>query len=77
MLQKLKKIKSSGLEKIDFSGNFDTLIPDENYWLEIKSDYRQTLVKFLAPLNLDERITIHFLEPAISSRVYLIAGAVI
>ena len=77
MFQQLKKIKSSGLEKIDFSGDFDTLNPDENYWLVIKSDDRQTLVEFLAPLNLDERITIHFREPAISSRVYLIAGAVI
>ncbi len=77
MFQQLKKIKSSELENIDFSGDFDTLNPNENYWLKIKSDDRQTLVEFLGPLNLDERITIHFREPAISSRVHLVAGAVI
>ncbi len=77
MLQQLKRIKSSGIEKIDFSGDFDTLNPDENYWLEIKSDDRQTLVEYLGPLNLDERITIHIREPEISSRVHLVSGAVI
>ena len=77
MLQKLKRIKSSGIEKIDFSGDFDTLNPDENYWLEIKSDDRQTLVEYLGPLNLDERIAIHIREPEISSRVHLVAGAAI
>ena len=77
MLQQLKKIKSSGLENIDFSGDFDTLNPNENYWLEIKSDDRQTLVEFLSSLKLDKKILTHFREPAISSRVHLVAGAVI
>ncbi len=77
MLQQLKRIKSSGIEKIDFSGNFDELNPNEIYWLEIKSDDRQAVVEYLRPLNLDERIAIHIREPEISSRVHLVAGAVI
>jgi magnesium transporter len=77
MLQQLKRIKSSGIEKIDFSGNFDELNPNEIYWLEIKSDDRQAVVEYLRPLNLDERITIHIREPEISSRVHLVSGAVI
>ena len=77
MLQQLKKIKSSGIEKIDFAGNFDELNPNEIYWLEIKSDDRQAVVEYLRPLNLDERIVIHIREPEISSRVHLVSGAVI
>ena len=77
MLQQLRQIKSSGIEKIDFSGNFEDLDPDEAYWLEIKSDDRLPVVEFLASLKLDERVLEHIGQSEFSSRVHVISGAVV
>jgi hypothetical protein len=77
MLQQLRQIKSSELKNLAFSGDFDTLISDATYWLEIKSDNRQVVAEFLGPLQLDERIILHIREPASSSRIHLFSGAAI
>ena len=77
MRQQLRQIKSSGIEKIDFSGNFEDLDPDEAYWLEIKSDDRLPVVEFLASLKLDERVLEHIGQSEFSSRVHVISGAVV
>lgn len=77
MLLQLRQIKSSELKNLAFSGDFDTLISDETYWLEIKSDNRQVVAEFLGPLQLDERIILHIREPASSSRIHLFSGAAI
>jgi len=77
MIQQLRQIKSSGIEKIDFSGNFDELHPDQTYWLEIKSDDRLAVLENLNSLKLDKRVSTHIGEPGPSSRIHLVSQAVI
>ena len=74
MIQRLRQITSSGFIEIDYTGDFEVIKPDKEYWLEIKSDDRNAVTDYLDPLYSDKRVKEHILEPEQSLRVHFFPG---
>lgn len=68
MIQKLRILSSKYLEEIAYQG-LDGLIPDKNYWLEIKTNSDNEVKSFLADNNFDERLIEFVEDPSKSTRV--------